>query len=502
MDRLLKRVAHGPVITLAAGLIICVIILVQATALLKSREDTWDEANRSAENVLRTLATTIERNFDVIELSMAGVHDALALPDLAAMPAALRQQLLFDRTVSTQFLDSLVVLDAEGHIVFDSGSPVPRKGSFADRDYFLAQHYRDAGTFLSAPYISRLREGDPSIALSRRITAPDGTFKGVILASVRIAFFKTLFKKVNLGHESTISLLRTDGVMVYRQPSTDDAGNVGTDVSQSETVRKLLAMPNQPFAERSGLDGVRRFFVHQRIGRYPLILVVGFSIQSVFTEWNTLALVLSLLTLGMCALLALLVQVLKRALVRSYEMDEQLKQMAVTDVLTQMPNRRALDMALDTEMRRAAREKTKLSVLLIDIDYFKRVNDSYGHEFGDQMLRLVARQVVRSIRRPGDFAARYGGEEFVVILPSTDEAGAAFIAERIRTSIAEASLTTESGQKVIITASVGTATGRITSDAPNSALLRKADEALYAAKRTGRNRVVGAEKLTESAAGP
>lgn len=492
MDGMLKRCARGPVITLVTGLIICVIVAVQTLALLKSRQDTWAEADRSAQNVLHTLAAAIDRNLTIIELSMSGVEEALGINGLWALDPNVRHLLLFDRAASAQFLGSMLVLDDQGNIVFDSGSVVPRTGNFHDRDYFVAQ--REApigGSFLSKPYASRLRQRDPSIGLSRRLSRADGSFNGIVLAAIRIAFFKSLFDKVNLGVESAITLLRTDGTVIYRSPSTDDAGNVGLNVADSPVVQQMLATPGKPFQGRSKIDNVQRYYVHQRIAGYPLILVVGFSASEVYAEWNAQALALSALTFAVCLLLALVVYVLKRALLRSYEMEEQLEHMAVTDVLTQIPNRRALNMALDTEMRRAAREKTELSVLIVDIDHFKRINDSYGHAFGDTLLRQVSRQVVRGIRRPGDFAARFGGEEFVVILPATGQAGATFIAERIRAAIEATTVPTDDGSKVGCTVSVGAATGRVRPDVAADELLRRADEALYAAKSMGRNRVMG-----------
>ncbi|WP_408647752.1 diguanylate cyclase [Xanthobacter dioxanivorans] len=125
--------------------------------------------------------------------------------------------------------------------------------------------------------------------------------------------------------------------------------------------------------------------------------------------------ILSALTIAVCVLLILLIRTLHLALLHSQEVEEQLEVLAVTDQLTGLPNRRAFDLALASEMQRAARHRTPLAVLLIDVDHFKRINDRHGHGVGDVVLTRVARQLARSIRRPGDFAARYGGEEFVAI---------------------------------------------------------------------------------------
>lgn len=491
MDSVLRRSVRGPVLLLTTAVILVIIILVQAGMLAKLREDRRIEAYRSAENVLRTLALTIDRNLKLIEVSILGVRDTLALPEVQAMPVSSRHLLLFDRTAAPQYLGSMLVLDADGNIVIDSGQMAPRKANFGDRDYFAAHRERDAGTFLSRPYASRLRQNDPSIGMTVRLSRPDGAFDGVVLAAIRLAFFKSLFEKVDLGPDSIVSLVSTSGTIIYRHPSTNSAGNVAENVAGSPVFQQMRDNPGASFSGTSKIDGLTRFYVTEKIGDFPLILSVGISTSTIYAEWSLQAIMVGLLTLVVCGLLAVIVLVLRRALIHSYEMEEQLEHMAVTDALTQIPNRRALEMALDTEMRRTAREKSELSVLVIDLDFFKQINDTYGHAVGDAMLRNIGRQVTRAIRRPGDFAARLGGEEFVVILPSTGAAGATFMAERIRKAIAATHVTTEDGHRVNTTASIGVASGAVQPSDPPDRLLREADGALYRAKGGGRNRVVG-----------
>ncbi|MBB6307067.1 sensor domain-containing diguanylate cyclase [Xanthobacter tagetidis] len=476
---------------LTTAAILVIIALVQAAMLAKLREDRRIDAHRAAENVVRTLALTIDRNLKLIEVSIVGVREALALPEVQAMPASARHLLLFNRIAIPHYLGSMLVLDENGNIVIDSGTVAPRQANFADRDYFKVHRERDAGTFLSSPYASRLRQNDPSIGMTVRLSRADGKFDGVVLAAFRLAFFKSLFEKVDLGPDGIISLVNTDGTMVYRHPSTDGTGNAGESVADAPVFARMRATPNGSFTGTSKIDGLTRYYVTQKIGDFPLILSVGISTSAIFAEWAVQAIIVGLLTLVVCGLLAGIVLVLRRALVHSYNMEEQLEHMAVTDALTQIPNRRALEMALDTEMRRATREKSELSVLVIDLDFFKQINDSHGHAVGDALLRSVGRQVTRAIRRPGDFAARLGGEEFVVILPSTGAAGATFMAERIRKAIAATQVATDDGRRVNTTASIGVASGMIQASDPTDRLLREADGALYRAKGGGRNRVVG-----------
>ena len=171
---------------------------------------------------------------------------------------------------------------------------------------------------------------------------------------------------------------------------------------------------------------------------------------------------------------------------------DQLKQLARTDGLTDLLNRRAFDEALETEIRRSGRSGTALSLLMIDVDHFKAYNDLYGHPAGDACLRQVAELLRNSLKRPGDVAARYGGEEFAAILPDTDEDGAYLVADAFRRAVAQAGLPHERSDKGHVTASVGVAT-YMPDNIERSALelAKVADEALYSAKAAGRDRVFG-----------
>ena len=179
---------------------------------------------------------------------------------------------------------------------------------------------------------------------------------------------------------------------------------------------------------------------------------------------------------------------------RGLEMvNEQLTRVSVTDALTQLSNRGHFDMMIDEEIRRAQRIEMPLSVLLLDIDHFKRVNDTFGHPFGDECLRLVADTLKQHGQRAGDVVARYGGEEFVIALPGMNATQAAELAERIRAAVA-ALQPRCGGAQLQLTISIGVATLQPPAQSTPAQLLTVADEALYRAKHNGRNQVVVAAK--------
>jgi diguanylate cyclase (GGDEF)-like protein len=171
-----------------------------------------------------------------------------------------------------------------------------------------------------------------------------------------------------------------------------------------------------------------------------------------------------------------------------------LEELSTTDGLTKVANRRHFDMVLDREWRLAARYELPLAVIMIDIDHFKGYNDSYGHQQGDECLRRVAAALSGSVTRAGDLVARYGGEEFAVILSHMAQDEAVAVAEKLRTSVEAlriAHRASSAGDHVTI--SLGVASMIPGRDEQGSALLVRADRALYAAKEGGRNRVAAAD---------
>ncbi|MGK0250345.1 MAG: diguanylate cyclase (GGDEF)-like protein [Oleispira sp.] len=169
--------------------------------------------------------------------------------------------------------------------------------------------------------------------------------------------------------------------------------------------------------------------------------------------------------------------------------NEKLAELSTTDALTGVRNRRYFDQMLEREFNRARREREQLSILMLDIDFFKRINDEYGHQVGDDALRRVANALREVLHRTTDFVARYGGEEFAIILPNTEVAGAYLVAEKIRKKIAKQPFDA-AGITFSITVSIGIMGDEPSSGSSADFWLKEADDALYKAKEGGRNKVV------------
>lgn len=176
-----------------------------------------------------------------------------------------------------------------------------------------------------------------------------------------------------------------------------------------------------------------------------------------------------------------------------------LEKLSSLDGLTGIANRRQFDKTLKKEWSRAIRNRSPISLVMLDIDYFKPYNDTYGHQGGDNCLKAVAETIKESEKRPADLAARYGGEEFAIILPETDEQGVRDLAQGILQRIRALKIPHKSSQvHEYLTVSIGTATAIPDRESHPSSMIKSADERLYHAKNTGRNRVVTNETLIPS----
>jgi diguanylate cyclase (GGDEF)-like protein len=190
---------------------------------------------------------------------------------------------------------------------------------------------------------------------------------------------------------------------------------------------------------------------------------------------------------------------ISRDVTEQKNVEETLASLATLDALTGLANRRRFDERLQQEWARARRDGTPVSLLMIDVDQFKKFNDQYGHPAGDACLQAIATALAEEAARPADLAARYGGEEFVLLLPNTDITGCEQVAEKIRAKLRWMSMAHALNlPSQTVTVSLGGATicPKAEASAESASLVQSADLALYAAKERGRDRLVMAEPAT------
>lgn len=481
-----QRLVQGYTVPVLTGVIILAVIAIQCVLLWQARRDAWDRALVEGNSILQTLGDAVERNLTLVEGNLLRAQQAIEAGDKDG--ARSRDLVLFDRTLPTDLLNVMIVVSRRGDVLMEAGGLAPSPVNLADRDYFRVHILQSPGTYVSEPYRSRYRSGDPTVAMSRRISSADGGFNGVVAAGIRLAYLRALFDLVRVGPNSSIALISLGGKILARSPALNSDGNFGEDLRDGGTLDRMLAS-SAPFVDEGVLGGGPRLFVHRRMGGFPIILSVGMATADIYADWNRQAVIFGALTLGFCVALALLVRGLQRGLIRSTEMEDMLKRMSLTDVLTGLPNRRSFDERLDTELRRMAREARCMGLLLVDVDHLQAVNEAHGMVTGDRLLRILGRQIQRSVGRPGDVAARFGGEEFAVLLPDTDVKGAKYIADRIRSDVENSSMALDTGERISSTVSIGIVTVWPSGRERPAHLIRMAEEALLDAKAAGRNRV-------------
>ncbi|MFO7666224.1 MAG: diguanylate cyclase [Desulfobacterales bacterium] len=287
------------------------------------------------------------------------------------------------------------------------------------------------------------------------------------------------------GRVSFLSFVDGRPDKLYLRPQTMDS-------LDSETIRiRLAGLREESVLTESGTGFLLRI-VHR--GETQGVVAVE---EIAFPEYREHYLNLALSIANVCALPidnARKYEKLRLTEAQLREANDALLRLATTDALTGIANRRAFDEYLEREWKRMLREKMPLSLIMCDIDYFKKYNDLYGHQAGDSCLYDVAQALHNCMLRPGDFVARYGGEEFVVILPGTPVEGALHIAEQIRSAVRKLTIS-HAGSEVdsFVTLSLGVAHGVPSSETNANDVLQTADTALYKAKKQGRNRVVVAD---------
>lgn len=437
-------------------------------------------ARQTLENLATTIQSDVSRNFDIYDLSLKAVASNMLLPELATVSKPIRHLILFDHATTAKHFGAIQVFDAEGRLTIDASTLDPLPENRSEEDYFRVHRDNpDVGLFISRPMLFR---GTYAIVLSRRISDTDGGFLGVVAGSIRFSYFHQLFEQLKLDPEDTITVLKRDRTIMMRRPF--DLDIIGTNLNDRRSWRADNLRIGAAYSGQGPVDPTPRLYVRGGDSG-PLFVVAGKPLTAVFALWEKEAFRIGAVVLALALFVLGSTLVLAREIGRRAEAEHKLEEMATTDALTGLKNRRKFDSVIDVEWRRAMRQKAPIALVMIDADHFKAYNDSFGHQAGDQVLVGIAICISDSVSRAGDCAARYGGEEFAVLLPNTSPTDAFKVAEAIRTKVQG-----WSDEQVISTVSCGVASLVPTAGMDWSILVAAADKALYAAKAGGRNQSV------------
>ena len=390
------------------------------------------------------------------------------MPEIKGVSKEIRHLILFDHAATAKHFGAIQVFDAQGQLTIDASSLDPVLDNRHDEEFFKVHAEKpDAGLYISRPMLHR---GAYSIVLSRRVTAADGSFLGVVAGSIRFSYFHDLFSRLRLDAEDTITVYRHDGTIIMRTPF--DLDIIGKNLSNRSGIKRVLTEPSGWFSGSGAQDEVQRLFIW-RDSTKPLIVLVGKPWADILRMWQREVTRIGAIMFALILFVVATTLFLAREIGRRAQAEEKLEELATTDALTGLKNRRKFDIEIDTEWRRAARNKTPVALLMIDADHFKAYNDNYGHQAGDQVLVGIAICITDSLRRAGDCGARFGGEEFAVLLPGTSVADALAVAENIRMKV---ELWSEGPKVTTVSVGVASMTPSAGLDWPD--LIEAADKAL------------------------
>jgi diguanylate cyclase len=282
---------------------------------------------------------------------------------------------------------------------------------------------------------------DLIIPISRRLNNPDGSFAGVLLGTIKVSYFVDYYGDFKIDDKGALVLAMRNGTVLVRRPFVETV--IGKSLVNSVIFKNFLPTSNQGTAEaRAVIDDTERLYGYRALTTYPLVVEAGLSRESIIAPWRRdllktgfvlVFLIVTLVGFGLIVLSQLRYRMTMEKQIRHAH--QSMRDMALTDSLTGLGNRRKLDLALADELRLAWRQGSSLALILLDVDYFRRFHDTSGHAAGDVGLRGIAGAIQDAVKRPGDLAVRYGGEEFTVLLPNTDGTGATKIAQDILDAI-------------------------------------------------------------------
>jgi diguanylate cyclase (GGDEF)-like protein len=458
------------------------------------RQRTLDEVSRSAIHQSQLISDLFDDTFlsaDYVLRDIAG-HVSLALAH-NTFPASVTS-VLADKHQTVRGLLDLTLIDQ--HCILVANVTTPKVIGHKSRQRFCANASHPPGQTLYIQYMpaEKSANGKAVVLMSRVIASPQGVMQAAAMAVMELDFAQQWIQNLTVTGNDVQLIIDTDGIVLAHNPPLQEG--MGQGPGQGQRLGQRTSIPQDPtafsaiqkthsYTAQSPSDKRERLYGMTRLEQFPFLTIVGYDKAHALDNWESRAWQFAL---GFTALAVLLLSLI-RANLRAQGQASAMEVLAHTDMLTSIPNRRQLFAFGEHEILRSVRHNKALTVFMIDIDHFKKINDRWGHPCGDRVIRHTA-QTLRTMLRNVDICGRLGGEEFAAILPDTSAQSAYVIAERLRLAIEAADcVCSEDGQSIRFTVSLGLAE-LLPSDTDFDSILLRADQALYQAKEGGRNRTV------------
>lgn len=491
----LKTISKRLIVT--GGVVLSLLLLINAAlSIYFLRQNTIQERSGQLSNLTLMLTDNATQIMFSANTMMDAMLSGVNLENIQTQQAfnahvSTEEQfaILSDKTKANPIIDVATFVSAQGKVLNFSREFPPPNIDLSDRDYFkwLSTH-DDPNTFYSLP-VQNKGNGKWVFYLARRIDSNQNEFLGLALVGISVEVFTALYEKIghNLGTGIGLSLYREDKVLLIRWPYRD--GIIGK-INESPHIDQALSRNDQSagvfFVSTPSLAGETaihdRMISIKHLDKYPLFIAASMTKDLYLSGWVNSAINI-VYTIGFSLIIIFIGMAL---LIRAYEMNNKIKFIAEHDPLTTLPNRILLEGRLEQALAIAQRNDKKFALLYIDIDHFKNINDSLGHDVGDELLNQIA-QKIRDCIRMSDTASRVGGDEFIVLLYDVENSDVVLhVAEKILTSIHQSIKVSDLVLQT--SASIGVAIypehGRAL-----KTLKKHADFAMYYAKKMGRNQV-------------
>lgn len=456
---------------------------------------------RNWENTARVSETKLHHDANVLcALVDSSVTDAIKMLEIAKsrfdelggnLPDSNKHQLLnsvvedFSLLQNRNLFGLMFFVDASGQIKAQNSDGILANTNVSDRRYFIELQKNPHQKFSLGNLVKGRVSGDWVFHVAVPILNKSGAFSGILLQQIRAVDLAEVMKVGLVDEEETLKVFLPDGRVQFSSPVLA----VSDDASQRLSNQAILEELSQPI-EVQPIKALahfneKYFISYKHSALFGTVTVASVPVGAVLKAFIADQTYLLLYVLSAGILITVLFYLLyKRSI--SFEVEQQ---RSIHDPLTGLYNRRALDEKLCSFLRLALREKEPISILFIDIDHFKSINDIYGHEVGDQVLQHLAKALAHTLRRPLDFICRWGGEEFVAVLPNTGRAGAMRVANEILNAVRQMP-TVSSALPCGITVSIGVSSKIPDSENIHDDLIDQADKAMLLAKRQGRDRLV------------